>query len=168
LRPAPPLLALLLAMALASWACEPVDRRPGLWLSGPVVEGPIEDWRFSDRVQEIFVESRPWWGLPHSVTTVCAAADGALYVPSLFREGPGFPEGKRWTRNVVRDPRLRLKIDGRIYERRAVLVTDPEEQRRALSAFAGKYPFWAQLEAADPDERPEFVFLRMDPRDERR
>ena len=90
-------------------------------------------------------------------------------MPSLYREGGEFPEKRFWNRNVVRDPRVRLKIDGKIYERSAVLVEDPAEWQAALAAFARKSTFWrdlaAQLAANPQAESPKVYFLRMDPRD---
>lgn len=156
--------ALLAVLVIGLAGCEPQDRRPGLWLSGEEVEGPVEDWSFSDEHPEIFVETRTWYGIPHSVTTVCAVHDGTLYVPSLFREG-SYPDGKYWTSNVARDPRVRVKIGDRLYERKAVLVTDAEEREKVLAAFARKYPFWRQLRATPAADRPELVFFRMEPRD---
>ena len=38
-----------------------------------------------------------------------------------------FPNDKAWTRNVARDPRVRLKIAGEIYEAMVVLMTDRAE-----------------------------------------
>jgi hypothetical protein len=153
-----------LALGLALAACEPRDYRPGQWLRGERVSEPIQDWSFSDSVPEIFVETRTWYGVPHSVTTVCAALGSDLYVPSLYPEGKGFPDGKFWTRNVARDPRVRLEIAGKLYEREAVLVEDPAEYERVLAAFAQKYPFWRDLTSKPRSERPNLVILRMQPR----
>ena len=47
-----------------------------------------------------------------------------------FRLGRAFPDGKAWWRNVERDPRVRLKIGGKIYEMTAVLVRDRAEVAR--------------------------------------
>jgi len=156
-------LPLLLGTTLLA-ACEPRDHRPGLWLSGELVEAPVADWSFTDAVREIFVETRTWYGIPHSVTTVCVAQGGTLYVPSVYQEGGEFPDARFWNRNVVRDPRVRLKIEGRIYEREAVLVEDPAEWRAVLAAFGRKLAFWKELEDMPEAERPKIVFLRMDPR----
>lgn len=164
-RTAPGALPLLLVAALCV-ACEPVDRRPGLWLSGDVVAEPVSDWSFTDAVFEILLETRTWYGIPHSVTVVCVAIGDRLYVPSVYRERGEFPDERLWNRNVVRDPRVRLKIDGRIYERKAVRVEDPAEWRAVLDAFARKSPFWEQLAEQPESERPKLYFLRMDPRDE--
>ena len=143
-------------------ACEPVDRRPGAWLSGEVA--PIPDsWGFTDDHQEIFVETATWYGVPHSVTTVVAAADGALYVPSIYDEAAEFPGTKRWNKNIASDPAVRLKIGDAIYELEAHPVSDADEFRRGFEALAGKYDFWRQgLE--DPARRPPFVIIRMHPR----
>jgi hypothetical protein len=158
--------ALFLVALVALVACEPKDRRPGLWLSGEVVAEPITDWSFTNDVREIFVETHTWYGIPHSVTTVVVAHNGTLYVPSVYMEGGTFPEARAWNRNVVRDPRVRLKIGERLFERKAVLVEDPAEWNAVLAAFAAKMPFWQELANKPEGERPTIVFLRMDPRED--
>ena len=155
-------LALLLACT-GLLACEPNDRRPGLWLSGEVVTDAVDDWSFSAAFAEIFVETRTWYGVPHSVTTVCAAAGPNLYVPSVYSEGGSFPEARFWNRNVARNPAVRIKIGDRLYARRAVLVTDPAERETALAAFASKYPFWREIAAKPAADRVAFALLRMAP-----
>ena len=157
------MVALAFAALLATACIEPHERRPGLWLRGDVVETPVSDWSFSDAHAQIFVETRTGYLLPHSVTTVCAAAGDRLWVPSVYFGGGSFPESRFWNRNVVRDPRVRLKIGERIYPRRAVLVTDPAQRAEALAAFAAKYPFWSDLLARPEAERPPIAILRMDP-----
>ena len=47
-----------------------------------------------------------------------------------------FPDFKSWWANIERDPRLRLKIDGEIYEMTAALVHDPIE----LAEILGRDP----------------------------
>ena len=155
--------ALAFAALLATACIEPHERRPGLWLGGDVVEAPVSDWSFSDAHPQIFVETRTGYLLPHSVTTVCAAAGDRLWVPSVYFGGGSFPESRFWNRNVARDPRVRLKIGEEIYPRRAALVTDPAERNEALAAFAAKYPFWSDLLARPEAERPPIAILRMDP-----
>jgi hypothetical protein len=157
-----PLLAALAAAALAV-ACSPHDRRPGTWLSGELVPGPVADWSFSDEAEEIFVETRTWYGIPHSITTVCAADGAALYVPSVYFEGGEFPDARFWNRNAVRDPRVRIQIGDRLYAGRAVVVEDAAEREAALAALARKYPFWQELVAKPEDERPSVYFFRIDP-----
>ncbi len=154
---------LLSLILLAS--CEPQDRRPGFWLSGELVETPVTDWSFTDEISEIFVETRPGYGIPHSVTTVCVAHNGTLYVPSVYFEGGEFPDARIWNRNVVRDPRVRLKIGERIFEREAVLVEDPAEWNEVLDAFARKSSFWKDLAEKPESDRPKIIFFRMDRRE---
>ena len=158
-----PVAAALVAGAALVVACSPHDRRPGTWLSGELVEEPVGDWSFTDEVQEIFVETRTWYGIPHSVTTVCAADGASLYVPSVYFEEGEFPDARFWNRNVVRDPRVRLQIGERLYEAQAVLVEGAAERQTALAAFARKYPFWQELAAKPESERPRVYFFRMDP-----
>jgi hypothetical protein len=162
-----------LRMTIIAFACvltlsgcvDPKERRPGLWLSGEVETAPVTDWSFTDGQREIFLETRTWYGLRHSVTVVCAAHDGALYVPSLYYGGGEFPDERHWHRNVARDPRVRIEIGGRLYERRAVLVTDPAEWNAVLASFAQKFPFWKELTEKPEPERPKLIFMRMDPPD---
>ena len=157
--------SVLLLSLIVSTSCEPQDRRPGLWLSGELVEAPVTDWSFTDEIQEIFVETRTWYGFRHSVTTVCVAHRGTLYVPSVYFEGGEFPDARFWNRNVVRDPRVRLKIAKRIFERKAVVVEDPAERSEVLAAFARKSSFWKDLAEKPESARPKIIFFRMDPRE---
>ena len=156
----------LVCVALASLACDPQDRRPGLWLRGEVVEEPVTDWTFVNTVPEIFVETSTWYRIPHSVTVVGVGIGDRLYVPSVYRERGEFPDERYWNQNVVADPRVRLEISERIYERKAVLVEDPAEWQAVFDAFAQKSPFWADLAAQPEETRPKLYFLRMDPREE--
>ena len=68
------------------------------------------------------------------------AHGGQLYLTSVFREGSPFPQGKRWTADVVRDPRVRLKIGERVYDQTLAPVTDPAEWAAVLESKRRKYP----------------------------
>ncbi len=61
-----------------------------------------------------------------------------------FRLGEEFPNGKAWWRNVERDPRVRLKIGGKIYEMTVVLVQDRDEVARLRG---GRSPIVTGLDA---------------------
>ena len=125
---------------------EPVDRRPGTRLAGDLAEEQDTDWSFVRGRNQIFVETKTWYLIPHAVTTTSWVVDQALYVPC------GSCATKRWPKNVQSDPRVRLKIDGVLYEREAVLITDPDERRRLFGRPVGEPP-------------PEGVAIyRMDPR----
>jgi hypothetical protein len=119
---------------------DPHERRAGLWLRGdPVTEAPA-DWSFTDKYQTIFLQTRAWYGLPHSVTTTCVVSNGHLYLTSVYRQGFQFPRDRLWNKNVMRDPRVRLKIGTRLYDGTLALVTDPAEKSAVLDAKAKKYP----------------------------
>jgi hypothetical protein len=124
-------------------------------LFGEVVEEPVTDWSFADDHGTIAVETRTWYWIPHSVTTVSFRHAGGLYVPSRN------PQGKRWVENVLRDPRVRLRIGDRIYERRAVRITDPALVEKLFGSLTTRSPRLRQ--SAEP--RPELWFFRMDPRE---
>jgi hypothetical protein len=135
-------------LAAGLLACEPSDRRPGTWLSGDIVSEAVSDWSFTADAMEVYLETRTWYGVPH---------------PSVYAEGDEFPDARFWNRNVVRDPRVRVKVGSRVYARTAVVVTDPAERDVALRAFAAKYPFWQQLLATPEAERPPLHYFRMEP-----
>jgi hypothetical protein len=144
-------------------AIEPTpEGRPGLKLAGDVVREPVTDWGFADADDLVELETNAPWGLAHSVTVVCASTGANLYVPSVYLEGGGWPEARRWNRNVVADPRVRIRIDGKIYERRAALVTDEAERAAVFAAFAQKYEAWAKWRALPSAERPNIAFVRLD------
>jgi hypothetical protein len=110
----------------------PLGPIPGGELSGEVVSDPVSDWSFSDGYRLIAVETRP--GRPHSVTTVCFVHEGQIYVPAS--DGAD----KRWTRYLLEDPPVRLKIGDRIYPGRATRVSDEALRAELISAARGKYP----------------------------
>lgn len=135
------LVCLVVALvALRIVGLDPSDRRPGLWLTGELVTQPVIDWSFTDRYPNIFVQTRSWYGLPHSVTTTVTAHGGQLYLTSVYRPGSEFPRDRLWNRNVVRDPHVRLKIGDRLFDRTVALVTDPAEKNAVLETKARKYP----------------------------
>lgn len=119
---------------------DPQERRPGLWLRGEVVTAPVADWSFTDRSPTIAVQTRSWYGLPHSVTVTCTALDGHLYLTSVYPPGLEFPRDRLWNRNVMRDSRVRLKIGAQVYDRTLAVVSDPAEKDAVLAAKAMKYP----------------------------
>jgi hypothetical protein len=141
-----------LALSLLGFlACGPLGPLPGGRLKGEVVRDPVADWSFTDDYETIALETRP--EDPYSVTTWCFAHGGYLYVPS--RE----PREKTWVQNVLADSRVRLRIGDRIYERRAVRVTDEAVIDAIVPAVLAKY----ELERPQGDDAPEVWFFRMDP-----
>jgi hypothetical protein len=138
--------SLLIALVTAC-SLDPSGERPGLWISGELAREPVSDWSWTSDVEEIAIETRTAYGLPHSVTIWCVAIDGELYVGA---SAPDFPRERRWVRNVRRDPNVRLGIDGRIYERRLELIGDAARTDAVNRAFGQKYRY-------DVDEDPDPV-----------
>ncbi len=114
----------------ASWTC----RTPGLWLRGDPVTTPVSDWSFTNDVPTIKIQTQSPWLLPYSVAAWCATYNGNLYVTSY--------RGRRWAEDIISNPRVRLKIGGRLFERDMTMVTDPAEKAGVLQAKAKKYPSW--------------------------
>ena len=114
---------------------------PGLWLTGEVVREPVENWDWVTEVDHpvrgntIMLETRTWYGIPYSVTILPTPRGDSLYIGGSARDDRlvrEFPHYKQWWTNVERDPRVRLKIDGKIYEMTASLVHDPAEFREVI------------------------------------
>ena len=124
---------LLLCAALLIVGCQPRDVRPGLWVRGELVEDRVADWSFTDDVEEIFIETRPWYFLPHSTTIWCVERDGALYIGSYGEEK------KTWEQNVARNPAAKLAISGRRYDVTVAPVTDPALVDELDLLYAEKY-----------------------------
>ena len=134
----------VLVLVLLSAPLDPVERIAGTRLGGELAADQDPEWTDYGR-RQIAVETRTAYGIRHSVTTTSWVADGDLYVPCARCDG------KRWPANVARDNRVRLKIDGQIYHRHAIRITDPPERAQILTAIG-----------RDP-ESPTAVF-RMEPR----
>jgi hypothetical protein len=137
----------------------PKDQRPGLWLTGAVVTEPLNDWSFTDAVPEVQVQTRSWYLIPHSVTTQCVKLDGQLYLASFHFGGPR----RLWNRNVARDPRVRIKIGDRLFDRKMVPLTNGPETERVFQAYIEKYPSWRAVSERPESQRPEIFYWRTEP-----
>lgn len=109
---------------------------PGLWLKGEVVREAVTNWDWINDVNDpirgnsIMLETRAWYGLPHSVTINAVPRGDRLYISGSeqgSRLQKEFPASKAWWANIERDPRIRMKIDGKIYEMTVALVADRAE-----------------------------------------
>jgi hypothetical protein len=138
-----PVLVAVTLVSLRVLGFEPTDQRPGLWLSGEPVTEPVTDWSFTADHQEIFVQTRSPYLMPHSVTTYCTVYDGDLYLFSAYYQGGVFPDGRAWNRNVVRDPRVRLKIGDRLFDQTLSHVTDADMRAAVHETAVAKYPQWS-------------------------
>ena len=125
---------------------------PGLWLSGEVVREPVTNWDWVLEVNDpirgnsIMLETRSWYGLPHSVTINLVPQRDKLYVSGSeqgSRLEKEFPHSKAWWANIERDPRVRMKIDGKIYELTVALVAD----RAEVFQIIGRNPITKTIDA---------------------
>ena len=141
--------ATCLALAVACSACwlEPKGERPGFGISGELTTEAVTDWSFTDDIEEIVIETRTWYRLPHSVTIWCVSIDGDLYVAADY---PNYPDESHWVSAVRRDPNVRLRIAGKIYERRLEPLTDSKITDSIDRAFGRKYHY-------DVNEDPEIT-----------
>jgi len=139
---------LLYGLALAI-PVDPEEQRPGLRLSGQMAANQSGEWsEYAGKSRKIWVQTATWYGIAHSVTTISFEVDGTVYVPCRDCEA------KRWPRNVEGNPDVTLKIDSKLYERRAVPITAPADLARLRAALP-----------APPDvPRERVAIFRIDPR----
>ena len=130
---------------------DPMYMISGKRLSGAELPYP-PDWSICYDHLTIAVETRP--EDPHSVTTTCVVHEGSLIIPAM--QG----STKQWTANVVRDPRVRIKIGEAVYRARAerTLELTPED---FIAAVAAKRPEFSERSGKAPPE--DLWFFRVGP-----
>ena len=98
------------------------------------------------RKNSIMLETRTWYGIPHSVTISPTARGDKFYIGGSeqdFRLQKEFPYSKAWWANIARDPRVRMKIDGKIYEMTVALIADRVE----IAQIIGRNPITKEIGA---------------------
>lgn len=139
------------ALAVGVLACGPHGPIPGGSLPGEVVTTPVDDWSFAKGVETIAIETRP--DDPYSVNVWFVSQGARLWVAA------GGGGESKWAKNLVADPRVRLLIDGKLYERMAVPANDQSEQDEVLVLYQTKYDY-----KRDAEDEGKAVLFRMDPR----
>jgi len=128
--------AFLVVLAL-SLGCGPIGPFSGGRLSGDEGNWP-QDWsRFAD-VTQIQLETGP--KDPHSVNVWFVVVDDEAYLATSLLVGTEVPEEREWVRNVLADPRVRIRIEGTLYLARLEAVGDSTMKGRVFDAFKLKYP----------------------------
>jgi hypothetical protein len=143
----------------------------GFRLSGDLVTTPVTDWSFIDGIQNIQVETRTPYLIPHSLRIDIARSGDQLYLFSeYFAPRPGqpdtrdeFPSARFWNRMVVRDPRIRVKIGDRLFPMRAYPLKDPNEVEVARQAFLDKYADVRKAQQQPESRRSKLYFFRLVP-----
>ncbi len=148
------LIGLAIAAAVVVGCVDPEGQRPGLRLSGESARQFPVDWSFTNEYREIALEVHTPYLLPHSITIWCGSVGGRLYV------GARDPETKRWPGWVARNPDVRLRIGGRIYEAALVHLDESDQIDQLRGAYAVKYGLPNPAPAGSPPVR----YWRVDPR----
>ena len=143
-------LAFVAAASLALACGNPHGMLPGGKLDGQLVTAPVDDWSFTHDAKTVQLETRP--DSPYSVNVWCVAKGANLWV-SAGRDS------NKWANNMLAEPRVRVRVGERLYERKAVRVTDAEEIEIVKSLYEEKYD-WKR----DPDDKTSRLLFRLDPR----
>lgn len=130
------LAAMIVIAGLALYARRadgPIGPFPGGPLQGDAWQGDEPDWAFAAELDTIEVEVNP--RNPRSGYTGVIVHEGKLYVPTTLEHM------KRWHLYVLEDPRVVLRIDGRLYRRCAKRVRDRPLVKTLIKAGRLKYGF---------------------------
>jgi hypothetical protein len=117
--------------------CGPLGPFSGGRLSGDEGSWP-EDWNRIADVTQIQLETGP--KDPYSVNVWFVVVDDEPYLATSLLVGTEVPEEREWVRNVTVDPRVRIRIEGTLYQARLETVSDPTLRGRVFDAFYAKYP----------------------------
>ena len=137
--------------ALLGLACGPLGPLPGGQISGELGDPPI-DWSFTDAHKTVQLETN--MADPYSVNIWGATIGKSFYIAS--RAG----RDTKWAANIETAPDVRLGVDGKIFELRAVRVDHDKSTRKAfLESLHKKYDF-----SPDDAESSGAWLYRLDPR----
>ena len=135
------LLVAVIAGRFSDGPLEVVPGVPGGPLSGEVSRDPDPDWSFARDLDtiELQIDSSP----PRSIFTGVVVYAGELYLPVTLAPL------KWWPEVVSSNPRVRVRIEGRLFELEAVPVKQGELHRKLISVGQAKYgpPFHARWAA---------------------
>jgi hypothetical protein len=138
---------LVLALAFAASACGgPTLLLPGGQLEGEARPAPA-DWSSAGDYGTAQLETRP--EDPYSVNVGFTVVDGRVYVNAGDTE-------TRWVQHIAADPRVRLRIDGALYDLRAERVTDSGE----IASFARAWTSQSRFRR-DPTELEQVWLYRL-------
>ncbi|HVH16926.1 MAG TPA: DUF2255 family protein [Myxococcota bacterium] len=104
----------------------------GALVSGEVVGQPVVDWSFARDIPEVELQLATENG---SRTVWMLVDEGRAYVPCAL----GFPPGKRWYKEAVKDGRATLRVEGRRYPVTLTKTDDPALAERMRAEVQRKY-----------------------------
>ena len=124
------LLVPLLSLSVLAAACNgPLLLLPGGRLEGPTAPVPA-DWTLLGDVSTVQLETGT--SEPYSVNIWAVGAGPHVYVHAGANRAT-------WIENMEREPEVRLRVEGTIYELRAVRVEDQAEFDRFAELYEQKY-----------------------------
>lgn len=129
----------------------PIGPFAGGAMQGELWQGPEPDWAFAAAVDTIEVQVNP--SNPRSSRTGVIVHEAKLYVPTTFERI------KRWHHYVLEDPRVVLRIEGRLYRRCATRVRTRPLVKELIRLGRQKYGFPHHIRRAAPYT----WYWRMDP-----
>ncbi len=144
------LMMLIVLLQLTTGCNGPLGPIPGGKLSGTVSNEAVADWSFAADVDVIQLETRP--EEPHSVNTWIGVHDGRLYVPTSLIRGDAEPNNRDWVKHVMADPRVRLRINDKVYPVTASRVMDQAQVDAVRNLLLLKY-------AEEPTEHSSAAWL---------
>ncbi len=137
------LLLLILILITSLTACtDPLISIPGGKLKGDVVPPPKSWESVPDVIQ---LEMQP--SNPYSINIWGVVNEGDLYVATA---------DSKWVPFILADNKVRVRMEGKIFELTANLVEDVDTQRRVGDAYTEKYNY-----TADPDEFLDAKLFRL-------
>lgn len=132
---------MLLSIGFICACSAPVGPIAGGTLEGEQADWP-EDWAFTDNTEFALLQTRP--DDPYSVTIWAVTAGDNLYIAAVDKDS-------KWVKNVAQNPDVIISIEGKLYDARAVVVTDTQEFQLVGQAYLEKYE-WDHTEKYDEDE----------------
>jgi len=145
-----PLRLLPLIGALVTLGCNgPTFLLPGGALEGETAATP-SDWSFAGESGTIQLETNP--SEPYSVNLAYTVLNGQFYINAGGTE-------TQWAQHMKADPRVRLRLEGKLYELKAQRVTDGEEILQFAEAWTSQSMF-----RRDPSYYEEVWLYRLVPR----
>lgn len=122
-------LVIPIALVCLAGCSEPFIVFAGGELSGEE-RTPPDDWSELHDEETFQLETRP--DDPYSINIWAVGIGDDAYIGT----GPG---GTNWSEHIMRDPRVRLRVEDTVYPLLAQPVEDVTERRRVAQAYAEKY-----------------------------
>lgn len=129
--------ACLVSLSLTTAGCGgPLGPFSGGALSGD--EAPLpSDWTYASDIEQVQLETDP--DNPYSVNTWIGVVDGDLYIPTSLIMGDEDPEQRTWVQHVQDNPLVRVGIEDKIYELKAMRVLDEDVAAQVKTVLLAKY-----------------------------